>query len=180
MTDETRLDNELAAFTDRLLAGEDAQATPEIAELAQVVRQFHRLVAPDSGPDSAFRDRLAQQLNREWEQIQQDNQASRDDPGSHSAPTHRSWQGKLTARRSTSKTRSLFGGFRSRTVRIAAVAATVVAALCVAVLIATDSDGTSGESGTVSGSIDWPVIVSIVVVALLGMFVFWLGQRSKS
>lgn len=66
MHDHTELDNDLAAFTDRLLAGEDVQAPPELEELAHVVRQLHAVIAPESRPDPAFRERLTQRVNREW------------------------------------------------------------------------------------------------------------------
>lgn len=65
MSHDPALDNELAAYTDRLVAqGEVAQAPENLADLAQVVRDLHRLVTPP--PDSAFQAQLAQRLNREW------------------------------------------------------------------------------------------------------------------
>jgi hypothetical protein len=66
MHDHTGLDDELAAFTDQLLAGEDVQAPPELEELAGVVRQLHAMIAPESRPDPAFRERLTQRVHREW------------------------------------------------------------------------------------------------------------------
>jgi hypothetical protein len=171
MNDETRLDNELAAFTDRLLAGEDAQAAPEIDALAQVVRQFHHVMDPASKPGPAFRERLAERLDQEWAAMQQDHPA---------IPMRESARESLIARRSEPKSRPIFAGLRrNRTVRLAAMAATVAVALFVAILIAADPGNTS-ETGTASGEFGWPVIIGIVVVGLLGLLVFWLGQRSKS
>ena len=190
MNDETRLDNELANFTDSLLAGEDVQTGPEIEALAQVVRQFHRVIEPDSGPAPAFRDQLAQRLDQEWMVIQEEHKASSDEQAaqypvsqrrSHSMPTRESWQVDLPPQGSETNVRSIFGGWRrNRTVQVAAMAATVAVALLVAVLIAASPEGSTSGEGTASGGIDWPVIIGIVVVGLLGLLVFWLGQRSKS
>ncbi len=66
MVDDARLDNELAAWTDRLLEGNDTQTPADLADLASVVRQLHQVIAPDARPDPAFRDRLTQRLHREW------------------------------------------------------------------------------------------------------------------
>lgn len=178
MNNETRLDDELAAFTDKLLAGEDVHAVPEIEDLAAVVRQVHELVAPDSPPDPAFRKRLTQQLEREWAQ----QQAARPESTHHShsppGPTHGSWWANWAASRSEPGSRSAIGGLsRNRTVRLAALVAVVTVVLLVALLLAADSSDLSGEEGTVSGVFSWPVIVGIVVV---GLVILWLGQRSRS
>jgi hypothetical protein len=66
MHDNARLDDELAAFTDGLLAGEDVPAPTGLEELAQVVRQLNALIAPAERPSPAFREHLTQRLNREW------------------------------------------------------------------------------------------------------------------
>ena len=66
MHDKARLDDELAAFTDSFLAGEDVPTSAGIEELAQVVRQLNALIAPAEQPSPAFRERLTQRLNREW------------------------------------------------------------------------------------------------------------------
>ena len=66
MGDDIRLDDELAAFTDRLLAGEDAPAPPDLEDLAQVVRQLQQVIAPHERPAPGFRERLTQRLTREW------------------------------------------------------------------------------------------------------------------
>jgi hypothetical protein len=66
MHDNPRLDDELAAFTDGLLAGEDAQTPPELDDLAHVVRQLNEIIGSDVHLDPAFRERLTQRLNREW------------------------------------------------------------------------------------------------------------------
>jgi hypothetical protein len=66
MYDDDELDKELATFTDRTMAGDDAEVPPGLQDLAQVVRQVYHTVAPDRHPALAFRDRLTQRLNREW------------------------------------------------------------------------------------------------------------------
>lgn len=66
MPQDARLDDELAAFTDQLLSGEQAQVSPEIEDLAAVVKRLCQVVDPATRPDPAFRDRLTQRLNREW------------------------------------------------------------------------------------------------------------------
>ena len=66
MHDNATLDDELAAFTDSLLAGENIPAPAELEELAQVVRQLSAVIAPAEQPGQAFRERLTQRLNREW------------------------------------------------------------------------------------------------------------------
>jgi NADH:ubiquinone oxidoreductase subunit K len=66
MHDNARLDDELAALTDRILSGEDVQTQPELDDLALVVRQLHEMIKPDARPDPAFRDRLTWRLDREW------------------------------------------------------------------------------------------------------------------
>ncbi len=166
MDDETRLDNELAAFTDGLLAGKDPESAPEIEALAHVVRRFHHIIDPDSRPEPAFRERLAKQLDHEWT-IQ-----------------HRSLappEQQQRADRERHSPRFLFDGLRhNRVVRLAAMAAVLTVVLSVAVLVATDSDNAPGEPGTASGDFAWPVVIGIVVVGLLGLLIFWLGQRRKS
>jgi hypothetical protein len=66
MSDNPKLDDELAAYTDRVLGGETAPAPDPIDDLSSVVRQLYDVIAPDSGPDEAFRTRLTQRLNQEW------------------------------------------------------------------------------------------------------------------
>ncbi|MBN1563905.1 MAG: hypothetical protein JXA10_08700 [Anaerolineae bacterium] len=179
MTDETKLDNELAAFTDRLLAGQDAQSTPEIDALAQVVRQFHYLADPASGPDPAFRDRLAQRLDQEWAAIQAENQVTsvESQPVRSDRQVDSGLSDLFVPRAGSGSRRKIRNLRRNRTVWLTAIAATITVALLVAVLI---DVGDESATGTASGNLDWPVVVGIVVVAFLGVLVFWLGQRSKS
>jgi hypothetical protein len=66
MHDNARLDDELAAFTDSFLAGEDVAAPARLEELAQVVRQLNAVIAPGEQPSPAFRERLTRRLTREW------------------------------------------------------------------------------------------------------------------
>ena len=64
------LDDELAEMTDRLLAGEDMDVSPENQPLARIVKQVHRVVATGPAPDAAYRSRLTRRLNEEWDQVQ--------------------------------------------------------------------------------------------------------------
>jgi hypothetical protein len=66
MRDDERLDEMLSNFTDQLLAGEDAPVSPELDDLAHVVRQLHRVVAPSGQAAPTFRTQLRQRLQREW------------------------------------------------------------------------------------------------------------------
>jgi hypothetical protein len=66
MSDNAKLDDELAAFTDNVLAGRDIPVSKELEGLSHVVSQLHRVIAPDAPPSPAFRDRLTQRLIREW------------------------------------------------------------------------------------------------------------------
>ncbi len=73
---DSRLDNELAELTDRLIAGRDMEPPqnlpdlPELEALANVTRQLHRLMSQESAPSPAFRSRLTQRLNQEWAVVQ--------------------------------------------------------------------------------------------------------------
>lgn len=123
MTDEQHhLDHELAAFTDRLLAGEDA-APPsgELRDLAATVRQIHAVVTPDAAPeaDAALKKRLAGQLRREWER----------QPRPVGRPV-RSWR-------------------TNRRVQVAALAASLTVLLVVIALLA-GSSGDGSVQGTAS------------------------------
>jgi hypothetical protein len=63
---DQELDDQLAALTDRLLAGDESLAPDELDDLAQVVRQLQQMIAPDVLPSPAFRVRLTQRVTREW------------------------------------------------------------------------------------------------------------------
>jgi hypothetical protein len=66
MDNKRALDDDLANMTDRLLAGEEVKTLPDNQDLGAVVKQLRKLVAP-SVPDAAYRARLTQRLNEEWE-----------------------------------------------------------------------------------------------------------------
>ncbi len=66
MNDNARLDDELAALTDALLEGRQMETPPEQRDLEAVVRQLHKFIAPHEAPSPAFRARLEQRLNQEW------------------------------------------------------------------------------------------------------------------
>ncbi len=64
------LDDELAQMTDKLLAGEEMDVSPENQPLARIVKRVHRVVATGPAPDAAYRSRLTRRLNEEWDQVQ--------------------------------------------------------------------------------------------------------------
>ncbi|MBI5959885.1 MAG: hypothetical protein HY866_14180, partial [Chloroflexi bacterium] len=67
MNDDTRINNQLAAFTDQLLAGQEtAEASAEVHDLAEVVRRIRTVIPPNSAVDPAYRAQLAQHLQMEW------------------------------------------------------------------------------------------------------------------
>ncbi len=66
MHEHARRDNELATFTDKLLAGEEPETMNDQEELTVVVRQLYDVIAPHEKPDPAFRERLTQRLELEW------------------------------------------------------------------------------------------------------------------
>jgi hypothetical protein len=71
MSDNAKLDEELAAFTDNMLAGREIPVSEEMEPLTQVVRQLHSVIAPDTPASPAFRTHLTQRLIREWNQLHQ-------------------------------------------------------------------------------------------------------------
>ncbi len=69
MADNTQQhDNELADLTDALMAGQDMTTSDDLQDLAQLTRQLHTLIASDSTPSTAYRNRLTERLNAEWAQ----------------------------------------------------------------------------------------------------------------
>ncbi len=67
MRDDNRLDNELVAFTDQVLAGEERPAvSPEIAGLADVVQRLYETAGPHLAPSPTFEAHLTQRLIMEW------------------------------------------------------------------------------------------------------------------
>ena len=71
MNDQSRRDNELADFTDQLLAGQAADGHDDMQDLAAVVQRLHQLVGPDNAPSATFQARLTQRLEMEWSLTQQ-------------------------------------------------------------------------------------------------------------
>lgn len=65
--DASSLDDQLATFTDQVLAGQPAQTDESLAELAEVVSQLRSVIAPDQGPSARFREQLTARLALEWE-----------------------------------------------------------------------------------------------------------------
>lgn len=67
MTDDTHLADDLAAYTDALLAGEAPPPPPLDPDLAGVVRILHHWIGPAVQPAPPFRQRLRQRLAVQWE-----------------------------------------------------------------------------------------------------------------
>lgn len=67
MPKHTHYDNELAAFTDQLLAGKEPAMLTDESELADVVRQLHRTISPEKPVSQNFKKRLTQRLTMEWD-----------------------------------------------------------------------------------------------------------------
>jgi hypothetical protein len=66
MNEHTGKTEDLAAYTDALLAGAEPVPPPALADEARVVRALNRLAGPAIRPDAAFRQRLRQQLVVQW------------------------------------------------------------------------------------------------------------------
>lgn len=66
MPKHTQYDNELAEFTDQLLAGKEPDMSTEETELADVVRQLQRTISGDAAP-APFKTQLTQRLGMEWD-----------------------------------------------------------------------------------------------------------------
>lgn len=69
MSDDTRLDDELANLTDALLEGREMQTSTGRHDLEQVVRQLHQTLLSGGPPDPAYRARLEQRLIQEWNRV---------------------------------------------------------------------------------------------------------------
>ncbi|NDJ79222.1 MAG: hypothetical protein GYB65_23475 [Chloroflexi bacterium] len=148
---DKRLDNELAALTDRVLAGEQTDIPPELSDLTPIIEQLHQTVAPDAEPDAGFQDQLTRRIMREWE--------------SH-PPRH--------------APRSRWSYWRTnRIVQLAAAAATLVVVLLAIALLANRTDTSDGSmEGTALGS---PGGMAVILAALViaGLIAFWVSQRRK-
>lgn len=167
MNDDVKRDNELAAFTDKLLAGESVPAATEIEALAQTVEQLYRVIDPHTGPDPGFRARLAQRLDREWTQ-QERPQAQKESANEITKLAGRRWRGDVMS-----------GLRRNRGMRLATMAAGVAAVLLVVFFVTKSQIDSETMPGTTDGSLGWPII-GIAAVGILGVLVvFWLNQRRK-
>lgn len=66
MENNTQLDDQLANLTDALLEGGKFDPTEDVEDLGQIVQQLHNLIESDAKPPPAFRVRLTENLNDEW------------------------------------------------------------------------------------------------------------------
>lgn len=178
MQENRKLDNELADFTDKLLAGETTQASSDIEDLARVVTHLHDLIEPAAKPSAEFRARLAQRLDQEWDQLQADRARSNAERVRSNAEGVRPAP-KTVPHRSRTGSWSTIGGWRrNRLTRLASMAAAIaIVAIGALLLIGPESPPAQGSA---NGALSVPVIVGIAVVAGVGLVLFWLSQRGKS
>lgn len=66
MSDNHKLDDELAAWTDSMLAGSIEQPSDELQDLAEIARELRRTIDPQVAPSEAFRAQLTHRLMREF------------------------------------------------------------------------------------------------------------------
>ena len=71
VNDNKHLDNELADYTDRVLAGDEMNASTETQAYAYLVRQLSELVGTDDEPRPEFRMKLESALKDELKQLGQ-------------------------------------------------------------------------------------------------------------
>lgn len=68
---DRELDEELAKMTDALIDGREIEEIPdELRDLEPVLRGIYHVVSPNEKPSPAYRARLLQKLNEEWDQVQ--------------------------------------------------------------------------------------------------------------
>ncbi len=177
MQENRKLDNELADFTDKLLAGETIQASSDIEDLARVVTHLHDLIEPAAKPSAEFRAQLAQRLDQEWDQRQTDRANSNTERSSNVGEVRPA--PKTVPHRSRSGSRSTISRWRhNRVVRLATMAAALVVVMAGVLMITSLSN--SPPVGRAGGSLSWEVMVGIAAVAAVGLLLFWLSQRGKS
>jgi hypothetical protein len=63
----TDLDNHLAEFTDQVLANSQRESGGRMSQEEQVVLRLRQIVAPEANIDPAFRRKLTNRLNQEWD-----------------------------------------------------------------------------------------------------------------
>jgi anti-sigma factor RsiW len=147
MSNDARLDDELAAYTDGLLAGEEQPVSGEMAELAGVVRQLRETIAPHEKPAPAFRARLTQRLDREWTLH-------------HERQTESRWWWR-----------------NRRALQLTAIAATITVVLFVVALIsAQGNDGNDGLEGTALSPVTG-LVGLILLMAGIGVAMIWLRRH---
>ncbi len=143
MHEHARRDNELATFTDQLLAGEEPDMQ-ELDDLAHVVRQLHEVIAPHEKPTAAFRTQLAQRLEMEWALQRRQ-------------PPH--W-------------------WATRRVRQAlALAASLLVLAGAAIWFSWPHESNNSLRGTALGSATGVLVAVVVVLAGLGVFMFYRHKR---
>lgn len=67
MNDPRTLDAELADFTDNLLAKREAQTQKDLQRMDYIVQQLYQIIQPNIPPSAAFRTRLTQRIQEEYQ-----------------------------------------------------------------------------------------------------------------
>jgi hypothetical protein len=66
VSDNHKLDDELAAWTDGLLSGSTEPPPDELGDLARIATELRHTIDPDAAPSETFRAQLTQRLAQEW------------------------------------------------------------------------------------------------------------------
>lgn len=151
---DKHLDNELAEYTDRILAGEEMNASAETQEHAYWVRQLSALVRTDEGPSPEFRMKLESVLKDEFKQVAQ--------PSDTSQIQHQKRQAIVQSLR------------RRRRQQYAGLAALFVAIVGITYIIGSTSDTT----GTVSDA-PWLLFGSMFVLFVMAWVISNYWERRQ-
>jgi anti-sigma factor RsiW len=137
VSENIKLDDQLAEFTDRLLAGQETTPPAELEAEARMIRRLYGIIKPNADLRPEFRSQLHQQVTEEWEQVQKE----RD----------RQWNPIP---------------FKVLSIqRLAAAAVVIIVSAAVVMGILGDGEGTSGTAG--SGNISLEMILGGVIAGIL-------------
>lgn len=151
MSDHIKLDNQLAEFTDRLLAGNEITPPAELQAEARMIRQLQGIIKPHAEMRPEFRSRLNQQVTSEWDRTQKE--------------------------RGKRQNIIPFSTFSIQRLAAVAVVIVVVAAVVTGILGDDSAEGTSGTAG--SGDISIEVIVGGVIAGVLILAAIYAFNRRR-
>src|SRR5258706_14801465 len=146
--DRPDLDDELAAWTDRLMAGQDQPVSSDNAALASVVKKLYRTIGPaaSTNVDPAVHSRLTKRLIDEWEAV-----------GPRKNQSQRS--------------------IAPRTVRLLSMAAATVVVLFFVMLLLGQKGGLLTGTGVGQGQSQLGPTIAIVAVLAAAVGAFWWFRR---